>query len=46
MGSTIHLPGAVMIPHQPCSHFVFIVISTSTGIVMWIVLEKTEAATE
>jgi len=46
MGSTIHLPQAVRIPIQPYSHFMFVVISTSTGIVMWRVLEKTESATE
>jgi hypothetical protein len=46
MGLTIHLPQAVMILLQPYSHFMFVVISTSTGIVMWRVLEKTESATE
>jgi hypothetical protein len=46
MGPTIHFPQAVMIQLQPYSNFMFVVISTSTGIVMWRVLEKTESATE
>jgi len=46
MDLTIHLTQAVMILLQPYSHFMFVVISTSTGVVMWRVVEKTEAATE